>query len=173
MSNKMLIVVDMQNDFVTGSLANRTALEVIPFIKSEIESGNYSRVLFTQDTHYINYLDTQEGKNLPVKHCIFGTNGWNIVDELKEYVTNINSIWKHSFGFTGWNNEKFGIADVDEVVFVGTVTSICVVSNVLILKAMYPEMKVTVLAKGCADITPEKHNAALETMKSCQVNVVE
>lgn len=169
----MLIVVDMQNDFVTGSLANQTALEVIPFIKSEIESGKYSRVLFTQDTHYDNYLETQEGKNLPVKHCIFGTKGWDVVDELKEYVTNTNSIQKHTFGFNGWNEEKFGIADTDEVVFVGTVTSICVVSNVLVLKAMYPEMQVTVLAKGCAGLTPETHNAALETMKSCQVNVVE
>ena len=171
--SKMLIVVDMQNDFVNGSLANQTALEVIPFIKSEIESGKYSRVLFTKDTHYDNYLETQEGKNLPIKHCIFGTKGWDVVDELKEYVTDTNSIQKTTFGFNGWNEEKFGIADVDEVVFVGTVTSICVVSNVLILKAMYPEKKVTVLAKGCAGLTPEKHNFALETMKSCQVNVVE
>ena len=169
----MLIVVDMQNDFVTGSLANQSALEVIPFIKSEIESGKYSRVLFPQDTHYDNYLETQEGKNLPIKHCIFGTKGWNVVDELKEYVTDTNSIQKTTFGFNGWNEEKFGIADVDEVVFVGTVTSICVVSNALILKAMYPEKKVTVLVKGCAGLTPEKHKAALETMKSCQVNVVE
>lgn len=171
--SKMLIVVDMQNDFVTGSLANQTALEVIPFIKSEIESGKYSRVLFTQDTHYDNYLETQEGKNLPVKHCIFGTKGWDVVDELKEYVTDTNSIQKPTFGFNGWNEEKFGIADVDEVVFVGTCTDICIVSNVLILKAMYPEKKVTVLANGCAGLTPEKHKAALETMKSCQVNVVE
>jgi nicotinamidase-related amidase len=171
--SKMLIVVDMQNDFVTGSLANQTALEVIPFIKSEIESGKYSRVLFTQDTHYDNYLETQEGKNLPVKHCIFGTKGWDVVDELKEYVTNTNSIKKFTFGFNGWNEEEFGIADVDEVVFVGICTDICVVSNVLVLKTMYPEMKVTVLAKGCAGLTPETHNAALETMKSCQVNVVE
>ena len=100
---KILIVVDMQNDFVTGSLANQTALEVIPFIKSEIESGKYSRVLFTQDTHYDNYLETQEGKNLPVKHCIFGTKGWDVVDELKEYVTDTNSIQKTTFGFNGWN----------------------------------------------------------------------
>ena len=115
----------MQNDFVTGSLANQAALKVIPFIKSEIESGKYSRVLFTQDTHYDNYLDTQEGKNLPVKHCIFGTKGWDVVDELKEYATNTNSILKPSFGFNGWNEEKLGIADVDEVVFVGTCTAGC------------------------------------------------
>jgi nicotinamidase-related amidase len=170
---KTLIVVDMQNDFVTGSLANQTALEVIPFIKSEIESGKYSRVLFTQDTHYNNYLDTQEGKNLPIEHCIFGTEGWQVVDPLKEHVTNINSIWKTSFGYAGWDDSKWKLSDADEIVFVGTCTDICVVSNVLILKALYPEKKITVLAKGCAGLTPEKHAAALETMKSCQVNVVE
>lgn len=170
---KTLIVVDMQNDFVTGSLANQAALEVIPFIKSEIESGKYSRVLFTQDTHYDNYLDTQEGKNLPIEHCIFGTEGWQVVDALKEHVDRINSIWKPTFGYAGWSDSKLGLSDADEIVFVGTCTDICVVSNVLILKALYPEKKITVLANGCAGLTPEKHAAALETMKSCQVNVVE
>ena len=170
---KTLIVVDMQNDFVTGSLANQAALEVVPFIKSEIESGKYSRVLFTQDTHYDNYLDTQEGKNLPIEHCIFGTEGWQVVDALKEHVDRLNSIWKPSFGYAGWDDSKLGLSDADEIVFVGTCTDICVVSNVLILKALYPEKKITVLAKGCAGLTPEKHAAALETMKSCQINVVE
>lgn len=170
MSNKVLIVVDMQNDFVTGSLANPAALKTIPFIKSEIESGNYSKIIFTKDTHFENYLDTQEGKNLPVKHCIHKTEGWEVVDELKPYSNDSNTVLKNTFGYVGWTLE---LEDCDEVVFVGTVTSICVISNVLVVKAMYPELKVTVLSKGCADLTPDKHNAALEVMKSCQVNVVE
>lgn len=173
MANKTLIVVDMQNDFVTGSLSNPTAQEIIPFIKSEIESGKYSNILFTQDTHQPGYLDSQEGRHLPVKHCIFGTSGWEIVKELKDYSTPANRIQKPSFGFTGWWHDEYGLLDTDEIVIVGTCTDICVVSNALIIKAMWPEKPITVLAKGCAGVTPEKHAAALETMRSCQINVVE
>lgn len=176
MSKKMLIVVDMQNDFVTGSLANQTALEVIPFIKSEIESSKYSNVLFTQDTHYENYLDTQEGKYLPVEHCISGTEGWEIVPELKSYVdSSIDSIIKFTFGYDGWKETlKDDIKNgIDEITLVGTCTDICVVSNAIIIKAAYPEIKISVLAKGCAGLTPEKHEAALEVMRSCQINVID
>lgn len=173
MANKTLIVVDMQNDFVTGSLANPTAQEIIPFIKSEIESGKYSNILFTQDTHRETYLHSQEGRNLPVEHCIFGTHGWEIVDELKDYSSESNRIQKPSFGFVGWWQDEYGIMEIDEIVLVGTCTDICVVSNALILKAFWPEKIITVLAQGCAGVTPEKHAAALETMRSCQINVVE
>ena len=170
MSNKALIVVDMQNDFVTGSLTNPAASKTIPFIKSEIESGNYSKIIFTKDTHFENYLDTQEGKNLPVKHCIHKTEGWEIVDELKPYSNDSNTVLKDTFGYVGWTLE---LEDCDEAVFVGTCTDICVVSNVLMVKSIFPELKVTVLTNGCSGTTLIRHNAALEVMKSCQVNVVE
>ena len=170
---RTLIVIDMQNDFVTGSLANKAAADIIPFIKAEIESGNYSRILFTQDTHYKEYLETQEGKNLPIVHCEFGTDGWQIVDDLKRYAINGSCAHKETFGYLGWANPKWGLYDVDEIVLVGTCTDICVVSNALLIKALYPEKKLSVLAKGCAGLTPEKHAAALEVMKSCQINVID
>lgn len=170
---RTLIVVDMQNDFISGSLANRAAADIIPFIKNEIESGRYSRVLFTQDTHYKEYLETQEGRNLPVMHCELGTDGWQIVSDLREYSFNGSSAHKETFGFLGWADPRWGLADTDEIVFVGTCTDICVVSNALIIKALFPEKKLTVLAKGCAGLTPEKHSAALEVMRSCQINVEE
>lgn len=167
---KTLIVIDMQNDFVTGSLANPAAEAIIPFIKAECESGKYDSIIFTQDTHFDDtYLEMQEGKNLPVKHCIQNTDGWKIVDELSKYA--IESIWKAHFGTTDWLTWMF--AEDRELVLVGTCTDICVVTNALLLKTYYPENKITVLAKGCAGLTPEKHAAALEVMKSCQINVEE
>lgn len=167
---KTLIVIDMQNDFVTGSLANPAAEAIIPFIKAECESGKYDTILFTQDTHFDDtYLETQEGKNLPIKHCIRDTEGWKIVDELSKYV--MQSIWKTRFGTTEWGT--WGFDSTDELFLVGTCTDICVISNALIMKAQCPEARITVLAKGCAGLTPERHAAALEVMKSCQINVEE
>ena len=163
---KTLIVIDMQNDFVTGSLANPAAEAIIPFIKAEWKSGKYDSVFFTKDTHDENYLETQEGKNLPIKHCIRGTEGWEIVEPLK------GGLWmgKSTFGRPDWG---WPFSEADEIVLVGTCTDICVISNALILKSTFPETKITVLAKGCAGSTPERHAAALEVMKSCQINVVE
>jgi nicotinamidase-related amidase len=166
---KTLIVIDMQNDFVTGSLVNPAAEAIIPFIKAECESGKYDRIIFTQDTHRENYLETQEGKHLPIKHCIRGTEGWAVVPELRGFAD--NTIEKGQFGATQWMGIAFALND--EVTLVGTCTDICVISNALILKAFFPETKITVLAKGCAGLTPEKHAAALEVMKSCQINVEE
>ena len=173
MSYKTLIVVDMQNDFVTGSLANPAAQEIIQFIKSEIESGKYSNILFTQDTHHEGYLNTQEGHNLPIEHCIRGTHGWEIVDELKDYASHSNTIQKPSFGFVGWWHDEYGLLETEEIVLLGTCTDICVLSNALIIKTLWPEKPITVLAKGCAGVTKEKHEAALEVMRSCQINVVD
>ncbi len=169
---KTLIVIDMQNDFVTGSLANPAAEAIIPFIKAEIESDKYGAVIFTKDTHYKGYLETQEGKNLPIKHCIYGTPGWRIVDDLTRPLLAPYVIEKNSFGYVEWGDDLGDVED-GELVLVGTCTDICVISNALILKALYPDAQITVLAKGCAGLTPEKHAAALEVMKSCQINVVE
>jgi nicotinamidase-related amidase len=166
---KTLIVIDMQNDFVTGSLANPAAEAIIPFIKAECESGKYDKIIFTKDTHYDNYLETQEGKYLPVKHCIRRTVGWEVVPKLQGLSD--NTLEKGQFGSTQWMAIAFTLND--EITLVGTCTDICVISNALILKAFFPETKINVLAKGCAGLTPEKHAAALEVMKSCQINVVE
>ena len=184
---KTLIVIDMQNDFVTGSLANPAAEAIIPFIKDEIWSGKYETVVFTQDTHRLSdYPFSQEGKNLPIKHCIRDANGWQIVDALK--MPNMLRIEKTTFGYADWwraeaklgldsyQKERDGYGsrhENEELVLVGTCTDICVVSNALILKAAFPETKISVLANGCAGSTPERHAAALEVMKSCQINVVE
>ena len=176
--SKVLIVVDMQNDFVRGSLANPAAAAIIPFIESEIKSGKYSRVLFTQDTHYGDYLNTQEGRKLPIEHCQLDTWGWEIVDELKQYKTGDNYICKHVFGFLNWNDVWNDMVadvvpdDVDEIVLVGTCTDICVVSNAMSLRTTFTEKEITVLAQGCAGLTEEKHKAALDVMESCLINVV-
>lgn len=183
MDYKVLVIVDMQNDFVTGTLANTAAQAIIPNIKAEIESGKYDRIVFTRDTHAENYLTTQEGKYLPVPHCIRGTWGHEIVDGLTDGIvecTDYDVIDKDTFGFNGeWMAELMGatpymsrIYEPSEITVVGTCTDICVVSNVLSMKAQMPEAKVRVIANCCAGLTPEKHEAALEVMRSCQVEVV-
>ena len=169
MSKKVLVVVDMQNDFVFGSLANPAAQEIIPSIKSEIESGKYQEVLFTKDTHHSDYLNTYEGKHLPIEHCQYQTPGWDVVDGLKEFSNENNTILKPTFGFIDWRNVLD--EEYDEIVVVGTCTDICVVSNAIILHTTFPETKVTVLSSCCAGLTPEKHEAALETMRSCQIQM--
>lgn len=164
---KALIVVDVQNDFITGALGSKEAVAIIPNVKKKIEeyvsAGN--KVIFTRDTHSENYLNTNEGKNLPVVHCVEGTDGWKIVEGLD--VPNCSYVNKPTFGWLGWGSHKF-----EEIELIGVCTDICVVSNALILKAMYPEIQITVDASCCAGVTPESHRAALTTMKSCQINVV-
>lgn len=177
--NKILVVVDMQNDFLTGALANESAVAVIPNIVKEIESGLYSQIIFTRDTHESNYLQTQEGKLLPVEHCIENTSGWNVCNELLDASSKqsipIRFINKPTFGYQNWKQSLSDIDSIDELVLVGTCTDICVVSNSLILKATYPETKVTCLSNCCAPLfgSQEKQNAAIEVMKSCQINVIE
>ena len=164
---KTLIVVDVQNDFVTGTLGTPEAQAIIPNVKAKIQEylGNNHQIIFTRDTHQGNYLETNEGKNLPVPHCIEGTEGWNIVDGLE--VPNCSYINKPTFGWTNWNTEPF-----EEIEIIGLCTDICVVSNALILKAIFPEIKITVDASCCAGVTPESHKSALETMKMCQINII-
>ena len=168
---KTLIVIDMQNDFIDGSLGTAEAKAIVPGvinkIKSYMESGD--QVIFTRDTHFENYLQTSEGRNLPVKHCISETHGWEIPIEID--VPECLHINKQSFGFIGWNmfcESRMG----EEIEVIGLCTDICVLSNVMILKAMFPEMKITVDASCCAGVTPETHNAALQTMKMCQINII-
>lgn len=168
--SKILIVVDMQNDFVNGSLGSEDAQKIVSNVREKIleYQKNGDTVIFTRDTHGENYLQSQEGKYLPVPHCIQGTDGWNIVDGLE--VENCQYIDKPNFGWTHWDTQNF--SDKDEIELIGVCTDICVVSNALILKAMYPETHITVDASCCAGVTPESHNAALLTMKACQIDVI-
>ena len=167
---KTLIVVDMQNDFIDGTLGTPEAQAIVPNVKKKIEEYDVREdaIVFTRDTHFDDYLETNEGKHLPVKHCIMGAHGWQIADGLE--VPHARYINKPTFGWMGWQSLAF--EDDDEVEIVGLCTDICVVSNALILKAMFPKINITVDASCCAGVTPETHKAALQTMKMCQINVI-
>ena len=167
---KHFIVIDMQNDFCTGALANKDAVAIIPRIKEELHKARAegSNIIFTRDTHNENYLETGEGKHLPVKHCLQNTKGWEVVSELMEE-TDEDTLFidKFHFGYNGW--EEF-IKEGDEVTICGTVTSICVISNALAIKAI-EGVEVTVIADCCAGLTKEDHEAALKVMECCQCNI--
>ena len=167
---KTLIVVDMQNDFIDGVLGTPEAVAIVPNVKKKIEEyeSRGDDIIFTLDTHHADYLNTNEGKHLPVEHCIFDTHGWEIHPE----IDNVKHLYleKGSFGYIHWNTWlKDGM---EEIELVGLCTDICVVSNALILKALYPEINITVDASCCAGVTPDSHKAALLTMKMCQINVI-
>ena len=163
---KTLIVVDMQNDFIDGSLGTKEAQAIVGNVRKKIKEYQTrgDEIIFTRDTHQEDYLETPEGKKLPVKHCIYGTKGWEIAEGLE--VPEAIYIDKPTFGWVHWNERSF-----EEIELVGLCTDICVVSNALILKAMFPEAEITVDASCCAGVTPETHKAALETMKMCQIQV--
>lgn len=165
---KTLIVVDMQKDFIDGSLGTKEAEAIVDNVKAKIDlyRANGDEIIFTRDTHQQNYLETNEGRHLPVVHCVEGTPGWEINSRLD--TSGCEIINKPSFGYTGWAGRGF-----TEVELIGLCTDICVVSNALIIKALYPEIKVSLDARCCAGVTPESHNAALLTMKMCQVEVTE
>ena len=169
--SKKLIVIDMQNDFISAALGTKEAQAIVPNVKRKIkeylDAGN--EVIFTRDTHHENYLETNEGRNLPVEHCIYRTFGWNIPSDID--AADCPHIDKPTFGWLKWG--EYLDKDVDEIELVGLCTDICVVSNALILKAAFPEADITVDARCCAGVTPETHKAALETMKMCQIKVIE
>lgn len=163
---KTLIVIDMQNDFIDGSLGTAEAVAIVDNVKAKIKEyvDRGDQIIFTRDTHQEDYMETNEGKHLPVVHCIEGTDGWQIRDGL--YVEGAEIINKPSFGYTGWNDYSF-----EEVELIGLCTDICVISNALIIKALFPEIKVSVDSSCCAGVTPESHDAALKTMQMCQIEV--
>lgn len=168
--NKFLVVVDMQNDFCTGSLKNNDAIAIIPKVKALIEKmrEDDADIVYTRDTHYDNYLETTEGKYLPVKHCIRGTDGWEIVQELQPRKNDI-MIDKPTFGYKAWAATL--IENGDEIHICGVCTDICVVSNALMLKAVFPDSKVVIHKNECAGLTREKHEHALDVMSSCQCEI--
>ena len=167
---KLLIVVDMQNDFITGTLGSLHAQQILPSVKTKIEDykRNGDKIIFTRDTHCDNYLTTQEGKCLPVVHCVEGTDGHSIADSLDTDGCDVFD--KPNFGSLELA-KRIADGGYDEIELCGLCTDICVVSNALILKAQLPETKVTVDARCCAGVTDEGHNAALLTMKMCQVTI--
>ena len=169
MKNKTLVVIDYQNDFVKGSLGSPAACAIMPNVKAKIEEArkNGDHIIFTHDTHYDDYLSTQEGRKLPVTHCIDGTPGWEIAYGLDNFPHSI--IRKTEFGSFGWIDL---ITKCEAIEIIGVVTDICVVSNALILRSLFPEIEITVDASCCAGSSSEAHNAALTVMKSCQINVI-
>jgi nicotinamidase-related amidase len=177
--NKILICIDLQEDFFTGSLKNQMAIDIIPNIIDKIKDAkdNKQSIMFTLDTHSENYLKTQEGKNLPISHCIEGTPGHQIISQIRKSVS-LSEDWsfeKNTFGSLDLANYLTGIntiTPIDEIELIGVVSSICVVSNALLIKAHMPEVKITVDASCCAGLSEEDQKAAMIVMKMCQINII-
>ena len=167
---KVLVVVDMQEDFIYGSLGSEAARAIVPNIKRKIEEylSSNNTVIFTRDTHRANYLETQEGKFLPVPHCIHGTKGWCVIDELEH--CECQHIDKYTFGYTHW--DQWIGNECESIELCGVLSEICVISNALVLKAVYPNVPIFVDNKCCAGASTETHEAAMAVLKSCQINVV-
>lgn len=189
---KVLLVIDMQNDFIDGSLGSEAAQRIVPNVVDKIKNFDGDLIILTQDTHYEGYLNTKEGQKLPVVHCVYKTHGWEINEDVLRAVNESNKrtvyVLKPTFGSTLpmpdlecyndlageiislFTNDNFNEAEIE---LVGLDTDICVISNALILKSwFYDDAEITVDSKCCAGVTPEKHEAALEVMRSCQINVI-
>ncbi len=167
---RILIVVDMQNDFIDGALGSQEAVAIVPYVKKVIEEFD-GQVFFTRDTHLENYMQTQEGENLPVPHCIKGTDGWQIRSEL-DALRSTEPIDKITFGSKELVDVLMKEGDIESITFLGLCTDICVISNAMVVKAFFPEVPLIVDARGCAGVTPESHARALEAMKVCQIKVI-
>lgn len=166
----ILIVVDMQNDFISGALGTAEAQAIVPKVVEKVK-GFTGRVIFTRDTHFENYLSTQEGRNLPVPHCIKGSDGWQICAELAPLCTE-PPVDKPTFG-SYTLAELLATANIREpigsITLVGLCTDICVIANAMVIKAFLPEVTVKVDAACCAGVTPESHKTALDAMSPCQI----
>ncbi len=171
---KFLIAVDMQKDFVDGALGTKEAVAIVPAVVEKIKAFD-GMIFVTYDTHFDNYMSTNEGRHLPVPHCIKGTEGWQLDKEVakalegKEYT----AVEKNTFGSVELPGLIKEAADGEDftVELIGLCTDICVVSNALLIKASFPEAEIAVDAKCCAGVTPQAHEAALATMASCQISV--
>ena len=169
----ILIVVDMQNDFIDGALGTKEAVAIVPKVREKIQQFN-GTVLFTRDTHGPNYLQTQEGRNLPVEHCVKDTDGWQIRLEL-DALRKTEPIDKVTFGSAelGFKLAEMNAEEpIGSITLVGLCTDICVISNAMIVKAFLPEVPVRVDASCCAGVTPESHENALAAMKCCQIEII-
>lgn len=169
---KILIVVDMQNDFIDQALGTKEAVGIVENVAKKIK-GFDGKVIYTKDTHPENYLETQEGKNLPVKHCIKGSEGWQI-SAILPVKKDDTVIEKPTFGSVELGVYLKKLAEdveIEEIEVIGLCTDICVISNALLIKAFLPEVKISVDASCCAGVTPESHKNALEAMKMCQISI--
>lgn len=172
---KILIVVDMQNDFISGALGTKEAQAIVESAALKIKEFD-GDIIVTYDTHYENYMDTAEGKLLPVPHCIHGTVGWELNTQIKDALSNkkYNQIEKLTFGSVDlplYIKDNYDVENLS-IELIGLCTDICVVSNALILKANFPEAKISAHSQCMAGVTPEKHIAALNVMESCQINII-
>ena len=172
---KILIVIDMQKDFIDGALGTPEAVEILPNVRAKIRRYAPEDIFVTKDTHQADYLTSQEGRNLPVEHCIKGTEGWEIPADLAVLLKGASVYEKPTFGSMKLAEDLKAIAEKEEIEIelAGLCTDICVVSNALLLKAAMPEVPIKVDPACCAGVTPQKHQAALETMRSCQIIIEE
>lgn len=167
---KFLIVVDMQVDFISGSLGSEQAKAIVPHVLNKVKSFD-GNIIFTRDTHFTDYLETQEGKNLPVPHCIKDSDGWQICDELKPYAKFV--LDKSTFGYTKLADFIRGTGEaVESIELCGLCTDICVISNAIILKNEFPEAKIIVDSSCSAGVTIESHNTALNAMRAVQIQII-
>lgn len=164
------IVIDAQNDFTYGALRNDDAINAIPNIRKELDKAVASgdEIFFTMDTHHKDYMQTLEGQNLPVPHCIMGTEGREIVNELLPYTEKAIVLNKNTFGFLRW---KEYLEDADIVRVCGFCTDICVISNLLIIRAIFPNKRIILVENACAGVTKESHAAAVMTARACQIEI--
>lgn len=173
---KILICVDMQVDFTVGSLGSAEAVAIVPNVAKRLDEyaeDENAQIFFTKDTHYDEvYFNSLEGKKLPVKHCLIGTDGWNLIPEIDKYEGLV--VNKITFGYTQWAGsfKAFGIDNIESIEICGVCTDICVVSQALILRAEFPNVPIVVYANACAGTSPEAHEAALKVMESCQIDVI-
>ena len=170
---KLLVVVDMQHDFVDGALGTKEAVAIVDNVIAKVERyiADGHAVAFTLDTHGEDYMETQEGRNLPVPHCLKGSEGWKLVPDLRAYTDGWKVFEKPTFG--SMELARYAAEEeFDRIEVVGLCTDICVISNVMLLKAALPEAEIVVDSACCAGVTPESHNNALEAMKICQVTVI-
>ena len=170
---KVLVVIDMQNDFIDGALGTPEACAIVPAVVDKIRNFD-GLVLATRDTHGADYLNTQEGRNLPVEHCIKGTKGWELNPEISALIKEA-PIDKPTFGSCELGMRLKELAEhenIENITLIGVCTDICVISNAMIIKAFLPEVPVTVVKDCCAGVTPESHLRALEAMRSCQIEIV-
>lgn len=169
---KVLAVIDMQNDFIDGALGTAEAVSIVGNVVEYVKHFE-GDVVYTRDTHYDNYMQTQEGRNLPVSHCIEGSHGWEICDSLKALQTPDTKIFdKLTFGSTQLAEYLTGIDGLTEVTLIGLCTDICVISNAMVIKAFLPEVKISVVESCCAGVTPESHANAINAMRVCQVEII-
>ncbi len=183
---KILVVVDMQNDFIDGALGTPEARAIVDNVCRKIREGEWYKIIRTMDTHFPLYLETQEGQKLPIEHCMYETDGWklnedvhNSILETREKMTEDNdyhsyeTALKLGFGYRAWDTMLSEVKRLgSEIHIVGVCTDICVITNALLLKTYFPEARIVVDASCCAGMTPEKHLMALEVMKSCQIDIV-